>query len=238
MVEMKCCTTCKAEKPLDAFHKAALGKFGRAAKCKGCRATQAKAAYEHGGVRERANRHYQENRDRVIQRVRQYRAANRDQILERQALYRLLHGDRYAEKYRVRRYWAAPHRRAARELWYQKNKTKVKARNDAWRAQNPGNVNAWLVKRKVAKVRRTPTWLTPGEHAAIIECYAQAELFRTLFAIDVHVDHVIPLQGKTVSGLHVPWNLRVVPAVQNLQKNARWSQEDALSPTGRFEVCV
>jgi hypothetical protein len=41
-----------------------------------------------------------------------------------------------------------------------------------------------------------------------------------MFGFEWHVDHVIPLQGKKVSGFHVPSNIQVIPASENVRKNA------------------
>ena len=91
-----------------------------------------------------------------------------------------------------------------------------------WVQANRGHVNAYCVKRHTAKLNRTPAWLSEFDKLKI-ECLYQLAAMRTRESGCIwHVDHIIPLQGKFVSGLHVPSNLRVIPAVENNRKYNRY----------------
>jgi hypothetical protein len=73
--------------------------------------------------------------------------------------------------------------------------------------------------RKSAKLQRTPAWLTEFDKLKI-KCLYQLAAMRTRESgYDWHVDHIIPLQGANVCGLHVPGNLRVIPALDNMRKS-------------------
>jgi len=80
-----------------------------------------------------------------------------------------------------------------------------------------------LAKRRAAKLQRTPAWLSEDDLWLIEEVYALAKLRTDIFGFSWHVDHIVPLQGKTVSGLHVPLNLRVIPWKDNVAKGSKWS---------------
>lgn len=85
--------------------------------------------------------------------------------------------------------------------------------------QNKEYYNNHTAKRRAAKLQRTPTWLSKDDLWLIQQAYELAELRTRLFGTAWHVDHIIPLQGKLVSGLHVPTNLRVIPGIENCKKN-------------------
>lgn len=77
-------------------------------------------------------------------------------------------------------------------------------------------------KRKAEQLKRTPVWLSPDDKWMIEQAYELAALRTKTFGFSWHVDHVIPLQGKTVSGLHTPYNLQVIPGVENIRKGNRF----------------
>jgi 5-methylcytosine-specific restriction endonuclease McrA len=88
-----------------------------------------------------------------------------------------------------------------------------------YQKRNKGKVNARTAIRHAAKMQRRPQWLTKEEKVKI-QCYYQVASMRTKESgYAWHVDHIVPLQGETVSGLHVPWNLQVIPATDNIRKS-------------------
>ena len=80
--------------------------------------------------------------------------------------------------------------------------------------QNKGKKRSLQSKRRAVKLDATPNWLTTIDWLIIEYVYESCPH-------NFHIDHIVPLQGKTVCGLHVPWNLQAIPKLQNLSKSNR-----------------
>jgi len=106
--------------------------------------------------------------------------------------------------------------------YHRRNPDKVTNRNLKWRTKNTHKVNAIEGKRRAAKMQRTPTWLSQKQLDEIEAFYEQSTQISESTGIKHHVDHIIPLQGEIVSGLHVPWNLQVISAFNNLSKHNKF----------------
>ena len=78
------------------------------------------------------------------------------------------------------------------------------------------------LRRFRAVSRATPKWLTKAQLAQIRAIYAKAR------SRGLTVDHIEPVQGRLVSGLHIPWNLRIATLEANMSKGNRYS---GLKPT-------
>lgn len=107
---------------------------------------------------------------------------------------------------------------AATKAWYAANKPKALTVQAAWRDANRGRWNASVMaaakRYQCAKLNRVPPWF---DAARAKEVYDFAQEFREA-GFEVDVDHITPLQGKVVSGLHWHGNLRVCLATANRSK--------------------
>lgn len=106
--------------------------------------------------------------------------------------------------------------------YYHENIDECRARNKQWRDRNKGPLNAKYKARKLAKKKAIPPW---ANLAKIEEFYEQAQILSKETGIKHSVDHIIPLKGELVSGLHVETNLRVIPLTENLSKKNKFLEE-------------
>jgi hypothetical protein len=118
----------------------------------------------------------------------------------------------YARQYAARRTAENP----------EANREKVRK----WKKDNPGKLAAQKKARKLAKTGATPKWLTKEHRAQMAALYLQAQIWTEVTGVPYHVDHIIPLNGENVCGLHVPWNLRAIKGEENLKKSNKM-EEDA-----------
>ena len=108
---------------------------------------------------------------------------------------------------------------------YAANPEKVRASSAAWNAANPAARTATEAQRRAAKLQRTPKW---ADRSAIKAIYEHAAFMARVCNEPFHVDHFYPLQGETVSGLHVPANLRIITATENVRKSNKMPDEHFL----------
>ena len=84
-----------------------------------------------------------------------------------------------------------------------------------WSIDNRHKRNASTAKRRARKIRACPNWLTPEQSEEIEAIYAECQKMGGGYS----VDHIIPLQGENVRGLHVPWNLQIINVIINIRKS-------------------
>ena len=102
---------------------------------------------------------------------------------------------------------------------YQSKADAIKAGAKNYRQENRERVRAWNGTRRAALRNACPAW---ADKKAIAAKYREAVSMERKTGIAHHVDHIIPLAGATVCGLHVVENLAVIPASDNLRKGVKY----------------
>lgn len=103
---------------------------------------------------------------------------------------------------------------------YTPEEAKQKRRESSrkWRQSHKAEWAAFQANRRAKKFQATPQWLTETQHRDIFRFYEFARWLTEQFNEQLDVDHIIPLNGVTVCGLHVPWNLQIMSHSINVGK--------------------
>jgi hypothetical protein len=105
--------------------------------------------------------------------------------------------------------------------WHVTNRDRRLEYIRTYRRENRGICNALEAKRRASKLQRTPKWLTEDDKYRMKMFYITAKYMEWLHKIKFEVDHIVPLQGVEVSGLHVPWNLQLLTEEEHKWKGNR-----------------
>jgi len=177
-------------------------------------------------IRDRTNKWFKDNKEHVSQWRKNWYANNKEHVKQKELERYERRKDYFKNKYGTYREFILKKRQKYRE----KNRTYIReyAKNKYHEIKHTEKyivrMRANGMKRYTSKKKRGPIWLFKDDLWIIKEAYALANMRKKLTNMSWHVDHIIPLQGKTVSGLHVPNNIQVVPAKWNQYKNNRHTE--------------
>lgn len=239
---MKTCPCCGAIKPHSEFYRNRAKADGLSTQCKPCKNSMQKKWNSKNQDARRAidKRWIEKNKEKRSAISCAWREKNIDVVRARNAAWEALNKERRAELRKIRftlkrdelrvyaaaRYAADPDKsRAASRAWRAANSDRAKARTAEWAKRNPHKVRAQAARRRAAKLRATPSWYGEADRKTELGLCKMAIALETATGQKWHVDHIYPLQGKNVCGLHVWQNLRVIPASINISKHNKTSDD-------------
>lgn len=166
-------------------------------------------------ILQKQNAYYHRNKDWILKQQAEYYYSRRDEILkERRAKYAALPQCERDKIYKKSREWkVANHERVAltKREWAKKNQERLKP------------IYAAHSRTRQSKKRMAcPSWVDKNQ---IEEIYLRRQEISNDTGVEYHVDHYYPLRGKTICGLHVPWNLQIITAEENAAKGNKMPEE-------------
>lgn len=109
-----------------------------------------------------------------------------------------------------------------RRAYKERNREIIKAKNAIYAKNNRPSLSASSAKRRAKKINATPPW---ADFNKIKDIYYECSHISKKTGILHHVDHVVPLNGKNVCGLHVQTNLQIIEGGKNKKKSNKYECE-------------
>ena len=99
--------------------------------------------------------------------------------------------------------------------WYEENKEQHLSNSKTWYENNKARKLMTVTAREKRCIQATPSWV---DKSKTLDFYTEAKRLTEKTGIPHEVDHIIPLNGKNVSGLNVPNNLQILTREENRRK--------------------
>lgn len=195
---MKMCGRCMLERELTEFTKDKTRADGLYPVCKICRSLSTAMSKEAN--KKRSDLWYSENKDRVKTTSKQWRDANKDKKTQMDKAYYEKNKSSISAK---------------QKDYYERTKVFRLKTQKSYYDTNRADFYARVAKRRGRLKEATPSWCDMDK---IKEIYRNCP-------IGHQVDHIVPIQGKNVCGLHVSWNLQYLPTAENLAKGNKYEPE-------------
>jgi hypothetical protein len=201
---LKTCTTCTISKDLLEFNKKKSSSDGHRTQCKVCQSV--------------SNKQYaQLNRVAGAERLQNWRRSNPEAV-KAQKSRQHANNPTARKEYRKR---AIAITRVTAKVWAQNNKDKVLAYGKKARQTEASKLNKARLQnlRRAIKLQATVVWDSELTNLIEREAYHLCFLRKSVTGFRWEVDHIVPLQGEAVCGLHVWNNLACIPASKNASKS-------------------
>lgn len=206
---MKSCTECRIYKDYSDFYRNKNTKDGYSFGCKACN-------------KERSRILYLKNKEKFNDKSRLYYINNKEKCNTINKKWRLDNLKKDANSKKLYNKKNPNIGVKSKILYVKKHRDRARISSREWAKRNLGTVRSFGSNRRSKKLKATPSWLSMFDISYIHHIFIQARELEKLDGIKRHVDHIVPLQGKYVSGLHVPWNLQILTASENCSKHNKY----------------